>query len=433
MLPKDWLFLIPNQDNYILYAPLHKKTVRLTNEAALNSISILDGNTPQSPIQNEIWNFFSQNGLLVPPPEGINKNNKNLKIFLSITNKCNLRCLYCYANSGSNNKSMDFSIAKSALDYQIHRIIASNDDTIAVTFHGGGEAFVELALLKKIVIYINEAAKRLNLKTRIGCVTNATLITNDVAKWLAENFSHLSVSFDGPQEIQNTQRPAISGSNSYDKAMSGIENLIEEKVNFSIRSTITNFSVTKMGEQVYFVQKHIFPYGGSITFEPVSLSGRAKNADNLGTDGVTFFENYVSARQIGLQIGIDVTCSMDVFGSTKESFCGATQAALQCFTPDGKLSACTRFTKKEDDGASLYFYGNVNIDQVNIETDARNRIIAFGTNYPTKCRTCYARWNCQGGCSIARYSTEQDNFEQSCFVTKELLLYDLKRVLNHSS
>lgn len=429
MLPRDWLYIIPlNNKEHILYAPLHKKAVRLTMQAVKEITTILNNTFLPSDDHSEVWSFLNNQGLLELPTSR-QKHQRSNKIFLSITNQCNLRCIYCYANTGLDKQSMSFSQAKKAVDYQLQQIIASKERFIAITFHGGGEALIELSLLKKIVSYVNELAIEYNLIPVLGCVTNASLITKEVAKWLSINFSHLTVSLDGTKSIQDIQRPYKNGSGSFAKAMQGIENLLHENVNFDIRSTVTNFSIRDIGNFVYFIKENIFSSMGNVDFEPVSLVGRAKESGGIETNVDLFFENYILARQIGEQIGINVSCSLDTFGTTRDIYCGATTAALQCYTPDGNISACTRVIKNSDDGATLFHYGELNDAGVIINNNQKSIIESFGINLDKKCYSCFARWNCFGGCPLSRYNNDK-GFDQMCLITKKLLLNDLKIVLN---
>jgi uncharacterized protein len=435
MLPKEWLYSIPiNDDIYILYAPLHRRAVKISAQASQEMISILNDDRPYSDFQSGVLDFLKSNGLTARPSFKSNEKKKDShKIYLSITNKCNLRCIYCYAITGIDSHTMLFRNAKNAIDYQLKQIVKSNGDSISVTFHGGGEALVELNLMKEIVAYIYRLSKEYRLKLKLGCVTNATLITEEVAKWLAKYFSKLTVSLDGSQDIQDIQRPSLGGSGSYNNAMRGIKNLINEQISFSIRSTVTGFSTNHMGEFVSFLKESIFMNGGNVDFEPVSLCGRAKHNDTLVVNPVLFFENYILARRIGKQIGVNVSCAMDTFGLTREVYCGASKASLKCYTPEGMISACTRVTKEADDGFALFLYGKIKDDKIIICSDKKQDIINYGNIYKDKCISCFARWNCQGGCPFTRHSN-QDHFEQVCFLTKELLLYDLENILeSHSS
>ena len=434
MLPKDYVFVIPSScGNPILYAPLHKQVVRIRPEASACIDSMLHGKMPNSKIQQETYNQLCKHGFLTLPDNWNNtKGKEGHKIFLSITNKCNLRCVYCYANGGENNLSMQYEDAKKILDSQVKEILNSQDDKLAVTFHGGGEAFVEIDLLKKIVNYINLLAKESNLKPYINCVTNGTLLSDDVAKWVGKNFNHITISIDGEAKIQNLQRPMSSSLGSFDKLMDGIRNLLRFGVRFDFRTTVTSFNVKKMRKFIVFVNENHLLNDGGVQFEPVSLSGRGSKFDDYSVNPEDFFVNYLEARDIGEKFGTKVSSSLDTFGVTRDVFCGATNAKLQCYTPNGFLSACTRVTKETDMGADMFFYGRILDDQIIVSEKSKKRIIDFTNTFEDACYTCFARWNCQGGCSVTRF-IDRENYENSCYLTKKILLHDIQNILTIDS
>ncbi|MCD4752945.1 MAG: radical SAM protein [Anaerolineaceae bacterium] len=434
MLPKDYVFVIQSScGSPILYAPLHKQVVRIAPEATTCIDSILHGEMPKNKIQEKTYNTLYEHGFLsLPDNWNKTKGKEGHKIFLSITNKCNLRCIYCYANGGENQLSMQYEDAKKVLDSQIQEIIKSQDDKLAVTFHGGGEAFVEIGLLEKIVDYINFLAKEYNLKARINCVTNGTLLTNDVAKWVAENFYQITVSIDGWKEIQNLQRPVSSSLGSFDMLVSGIRNLLRYGVRFDFRATVTSFSVNKMGEFVSYVNENHLLNGGGVKFEPVSLSGRGRALADYSVNPEDFFLNYLKARDIGKRHGIKVSSSLDTFGETRDVYCGATNAKLQCYTPGGFLSSCTRVTKEVDMGADMFFYGRISEKQIIISEKLKKQIVDFTNSFEDTCYSCFARWNCQGGCSVTRL-IDRENYENSCLLTKKILLHDIENMLTQNS
>lgn len=60
VLPKEWLYVIPGcDDNYVLYAPLHKKAVKIKPHTAKGIIPILNGDLPKDDLQTEIFNFLT--------------------------------------------------------------------------------------------------------------------------------------------------------------------------------------------------------------------------------------------------------------------------------------------------------------------------------------------------------------------------------------
>lgn len=125
MLPKEWLFIIPDTNNqYILYAPLQRTAFRITPLAAENILPILDGYSPSDTLQLEIQRLLADHNLLVLPSHARMPESESNKIFLSITNKCNLRCIYCYASAGTDNTTISFDTAKKVIDHpgQLHSV-----------------------------------------------------------------------------------------------------------------------------------------------------------------------------------------------------------------------------------------------------------------------------------------------------------------------
>lgn len=430
MIPKDWLYIItPENKNFsILYAPIINKCIKISTEYKDEFNQILLGNVPDNSAQLEIYNTLIKEKFLTPPRSRKSVVKPSHKIFLSITNKCNMRCIYCYANSGEDNSTMSFDNAKIAIDYQIDKLLKSNDKQLEITFHGGGEAFVEFELMKKIVKYVNEKAKLYSLKPYLNCVTNATLINNDVGKWLSDNFNRLTVSLDGSEEVQNLQRPLKSSGESFKKTIAGIRNLYERNINFSIRSTITKYSVHKMAEFVIFLKNNIFENGGNVHFEPVSLAGRAKDDIDLAVNPDDFIKYYLEAKEIGKKLNIKVTSSLDLFGSFKYFYCGASSSSITCFTPDGEISGCTRVTKKIDEGSEVFYYGEIKNENVFINFGQKDKILNQGLRLSEECRACFARWNCQGGCFMMKYD-DQETHVSSCIIKRKLLLFELINVV----
>ncbi len=80
---------------------------------------------------------------------------------LQVTQNCNLRCKYCvysgsYINRQHNNKRMSYETAQKAIDFYM----AHSMQTPKLRFgFYGGEPTLEMALIKKCVLYILQQAK----------------------------------------------------------------------------------------------------------------------------------------------------------------------------------------------------------------------------------------------------------------------------------
>lgn len=438
--PKDWLFFIPEEESnsIILYAPVHKFAIRIPAEAQPIIEQIIQGGKPEGEWARRIEKIINIYKLMDFPdswkPESIMKQASGHKITMSITNKCNLRCVYCYAETGLDFTTMPWDVAQNAIESLIYETILAGDKDCSITFHGGGEAFVEFDLLQKCVEYARLRAKEEGLKVTFSAVTNATLITLERANWVKETgFTHLTVSLDSVKECHDKQRPHSNNSGSFDSVMKGIGNISKANINFSIRSTITDFSVLQMADFVKMVAHEIFPKRGTIHFEAMSFCGRAENSvDQLVTDPEMYLANYLEAKKVGEELGINVTCSMDSFKKEKKRYCGTSYATMACHSPNGMVSACSRVTKLHDTGADLFFYASYDSNQQKfiIDNEKRNKIISHGI-LPSSCTTCYARWNCQGDCPISRLAYgEHHNI--TCDTTRKLLKLSIINALNET-
>ena len=149
------------------------------------------------------------------------------KLTLQVTQQCNLRCEYCiysgetghYQNRKHNSKKMSFETAKKGLDFFIDH--SRDSDSVNIGFYGG-EPLLEFDLVKKCIAYAKDQMEGKDLTFTI--TTNATLLDEDIIKYLAENNIMLTISLDGPREIHNKNRKfAGNGTGSFDKVMENLE------------------------------------------------------------------------------------------------------------------------------------------------------------------------------------------------------------------
>ncbi len=154
------------------------------------------------------------------------------KITLQVTQQCNLRCEYCiysgeagnYQNRSHQSKKMSFELAKKGIDF----LIAHSQDSnrLNIGFYGG-EPLLEFELIKKCVEYAKEQTE--GKAVSFSMTTNATLLSEEIIKYLYENDIMLTISLDGPKEIHNKNRKfAGSGAGSFDTIMENME-ILKEK------------------------------------------------------------------------------------------------------------------------------------------------------------------------------------------------------------
>lgn len=147
------------------------------------------------------------------------------QLILELTGKCNMRCRYCLYNDefeytrAFNSEDMSTEIAQKAIDY----FFEHSGQDISVTFYGG-EPLIKFELLKFAIEYSKEKNKLYNKNLTYSLTTNLTLITKEIADYLA-SVPGLDVlcSMDGPEEIQNSYRTYQNGKGTFAEAIRGLE------------------------------------------------------------------------------------------------------------------------------------------------------------------------------------------------------------------
>jgi uncharacterized protein len=332
----------------------------------------------------------------------------NLAIFVTTT--CNLRCTYCYAQGGDTNRTISRDIWSIAMDYFFSDLGAGagqkgvKPNSVSMAIHGGGEPTVEFETLKEIVAGFCRKADAVGLRPFIDMVTNGTY-DESVHQWILENNISVTISLDGPRDIQNSLRPFRSGRPSYDVVLRNVKSLIKAGKRVPIRATVTSESLdtmvttVKLAKQVGISEVHL---------EPVSQYGRCAMNMLIIPDAERFAENFLKSFLTGLKLGVAVRYSgMRCFEHYHKQFCCACGQNF-CVTPDGNITMCYEVLDPSDPAASTFFVGKVDTIHrgVVIDQDRIKKLKLRVTNNMEVCTGCLLRYHCAGDCLIRsfRYS-----------------------------
>jgi uncharacterized protein len=317
-------------------------------------------------------------------------------LVLNVVQGCNLRCGYCFAGDGSygNKGKMPVDTAKMSIDWYANQ---HTYPSMEVNFFGG-EPLANFPLICDSVEYARAVARDRGKEIAFSITTNGTLVTQRIAKFLAENKFRIAVSLDGPAEINDRNRPTASGGGSLDRVLNGLR-ILREAGNVPI-ARCTVHGETDMRE----VQRFL----AAMKFEQVHVA-KASLADGQEDKGALSAvisnagleaQAVVKGRQEGRNVvnSVSKLAALVVAGQRQTRACGVGDK-IAAVGIDGGLYACHRFTNDEK-----WKIGDVEHGKY------ASRFVDRSVNGIGKCRTCWAKYLCGGGCRHDNYSATGDPF-----------------------
>jgi uncharacterized protein len=323
-------------------------------------------------------------------------------IVLNVTNQCNLSCSYCYefgedkiATPDGKPKFMEWETAKTSVDYLFAE--AQGRKSVHITFFGG-ETLMNFPLLKRVVEYARAQAEQRQVTIDFSLTTNATLLTPTIIDYLAENAVGVTVSMDGPKEMQDKFRIFSNGKGSYDIIKPKVQSLLAKHRTRPIAARVTMTSGAMDVQKIYQHLKHELGFY-EVGFAPVTTSpDRLYSINEPGMDSVleqfsVLADEYLEYALRGEHHGfsnVSDTLSELHQGVNKSLPCGA-GLGMVGVGPSGDIAPCHRFVDSDE-----HVLGNV---ATGIDREKQKDFLSRG-NIDTKydCHTCWARPLCAGGC-----------------------------------
>lgn len=158
-----------------------------------------------------------------------------------LTWDCNLRCKYCYEGGVRKTDSMSQKVAFDGIDFFMKMA-----KRLHIQFFGG-EPLMKFGLMKEMEEYLK---KNYPNRYSFSIYTNGTFINDEVLDWFKKNKVHVTLSIDGPKEVNDINRVYPDGSSSFDKIKHVLDGL--DRNSSRIRMTVTPNNVENMFESMKF-------------------------------------------------------------------------------------------------------------------------------------------------------------------------------------
>lgn len=390
VVQNDEGYLISDGDENIVYFPLKSMLLKVSSKAVLALLEA--SNTPllsklTQQIAAELVNVDEHEFVDVPV---VDKNSVETNALgIALTTSCNLACSYCHADSCKEVTSAEDEIINSAISMNINNCNKNKGDFYLI-FIGSGEPTVNWEGLKRTL------SKARYLCDRDGIRLHTIMSTNGYygdrkRKYICDNFSRVSLSLDGPEEVHDENRLTHEGKGSFSKVFSTGKYFFRKKLPFGVRATVSQYGVGRMLSTYEFFQEH-FP-GVTVAFEPLIPMGRGVSHPESIPKERDFVQGYCSILD---KYGKDYIANSGVsFKKMRKKFCGPVGIPHFNVEIDGLVHGCSRVGSSEK-----FIYGRYNKESktFDIDFDTRNRMSEIDVNSFSECNDCFARYHCAGDC-----------------------------------
>jgi len=320
-----------------------------------------------------------------------------------IAHDCNLACQYCFAEEGEyhgRRALMSYEVGKKALDFLVAN--SGNRINLEVDFFGG-EPLMNWDVVKQLVAYGRSLEEPNNKKFRFTLTTNGILLNDDILEFANKEMSNIVCSIDGRKEINDMMRPFRGGQGSYDIIVPKFKKVAEsrDQMDYYVRGTFTHNNLDFSKDVA-----HLADLGfKQISVEPVvakpedAYAIKEEDIPKILEEYDELAKDLIRRRKEGKGVNffhfmIDLTGGPCV--AKRLSGCGSGTEYL-AVTPWGDFYPCHQFVGQEE-----FLMGNV--DTGITRTDIRDEFKTCNVYAKEKCRDCFAKFYCSGGCAANSYN-----------------------------
>ena len=295
---------------------------------------------------------------------------------------------------------MSLEVGKKALDFLVAN--SGNRINLEVDFFGG-EPLMNWDVVKELVAYGRSLEEPNNKKFRFTLTTNGILLNDDILEFANKEMSNIVCSIDGRKEVNDMMRPFRGGQGSYDIIVPKFKKVAEsrDQMDYYVRGTFThnNLDFSKdvahladLGFKQISVEPVVAKPEDSYAITEEDIPKILEEYDELAKDlirrrkegkGVNFFH-----------FMIDLTGGPCV--AKRLSGCGSGTEYL-AVTPWGDFYPCHQFVGQEE-----FLMGNV-FEGIT-RTDIQDEFKTCNVYAKEKCRDCFAKFYCSGGCAANSYN-----------------------------
>lgn len=318
---------------------------------------------------------------------------------LHAAHDCNLRCQYCFASTGDFHMGarclLSYDVGKAALDWLVEK--SGNRVNLEVDFFGG-EPLMNFPVVKQLVAYGRSLEKQHNKRFKFTITTNCLALNDEVTDFLNAEMDNVVLSIDGRKEVHDRMRPTENGKGSYDLVFPRAQAFVKKRGDkqYYVRGTFTAYNTDFANDVLHladagFEQVSVEPV---VTDPAVPYALKEEHLPAVLDEYERLAHIYYERRKNGQWFNF-FHFMIDLAGGPclrkRLTGCGAGNEYV-AVTPEGDIYPCHQFV-----GRDGYKMGSVLTGA--FDADMQAVFHASHVLSKEKCRDCFAKYFCSGGCA----------------------------------
>ncbi len=335
-----------------------------------------------------------------------------LSAWLHLTDRCNLRCSYCYLPHIREDMSPE--TGRAAVDAIFRSALANGFKQIKLKY-AGGEPLLQYPLILELHTYAQQMAERHGMDLEGVVLSNGTLLATEIVKSLNSLGLRLMISLDGLGQYHDSHRPYAGGRGTFEDVAEAVELALANGLVPNISVTVSSRTAQGLPEVVSWILDRDLPF--SLNFYRENELSATQEDMRLDEDKIIMgmlaafkvIENNLPRRSFlgGIIDRANLT-------TAHTHTCGVGQNYL-VFDQNGQVAKCQMHIRKPVTNINAADpLALIRADQVGIQ------------NLPVMekegCKTCEWKHWCTGGCPLAthRATGRYDVKSPNCNIYKAL-------------
>lgn len=413
----DFQFIEVNSNHSLFFNPRLGNSITVLNSSGMGVLETFRRPRQIMPHDEvEVINGMINSGLLNVKNSGrenqVQPSLQILSSWLHLTDRCNLRCSYCYLPHVREDMSSE--TGRSSIDAIFRSAVANGFKQVKLKY-AGGEPLLRFPLVEELHRYARQLAEQHDIELEGVVLSNGTLLTPEIVRALNFFGLRLMISLDGLGQYHDSHRPYAGGRGSFADVAEAVDLALANGLTPNISVTVSSRTSEGLPEIMAWILDRDLPF---------SLNFYRENELSASHDDMQLDEKKIINGMLAAFKVIEENLPRHPFlggiidranlSAAHTHTCGVGQNYL-VFDQNGQVAKCQMHIRKPvTDVHAADPLALIRADQIGIQ------------NLPVMekegCKTCEWKHWCAGGCPLAthRATGRYDVKSPNCNIYKAL-------------